>query len=415
MKISLPKTWQWLSLALCAIACKQEPHDPAKAQHEPQLPQIMTSPVLGNSSLPHLFVAQDSVYLSWVEKLEDGRHAFQFASTKDTVWSPIDTIATGNNWFVNWADYPTMTQNGDEFLATFLQRSDSGKYTYDVRYTVKKRDSLWRKPKILHDDGIPAEHGFVSLLPYGENFFATWLDGRTTVAENPAERQMTLRAAVINREGHKLEDFLLDDRVCDCCQTAAAMTSTGPIVFYRNRSKDDEEVRDIYYTRAMDTLWTEPKPVFKDNWKINGCPVNGPRADAHGENVAVAWFTMANEKPKVQVSFSKNAAKSFDTPIRVDEGNPLGRVDVVMADEKTAVVSWLESRDNEDVIMAMRVDTDGVRSPAIEVARSSSERSSGFPQMTLLGSTIYFAWTRSIDEQKTVVVAHLDISAFSHQ
>ena len=35
----------------------------------------------------------------------------------------------------------------------------------------------------------------------------------------------------------------LDPKVCDCCQTAAAVTDDGPVVVYRNRS--DQELRDI--------------------------------------------------------------------------------------------------------------------------------------------------------------------------
>ena len=35
----------------------------------------------------------------------------------------------------------------------------------------------------------------------------------------------------------------LDDRVCECCSTSAAMTANGPVIVYRDRSAD--EVRDI--------------------------------------------------------------------------------------------------------------------------------------------------------------------------
>ena len=53
---------------------------------------------------------------------------------------------------------------------------------------------------------------------------------------------MTLRYASFDGEGNKIEESLLDDKVCDCCQTDAAMTSKGPIIVYRNRS--DEETSE---------------------------------------------------------------------------------------------------------------------------------------------------------------------------
>ena len=49
---------------------------------------------------------------------------------------------------------------------------------------------------------------------------------------------MTLRAASINNNNQILEEYLLDARVCDCCQTDVAMTQDGPIVIYRDRSED---------------------------------------------------------------------------------------------------------------------------------------------------------------------------------
>lgn len=412
MKNSLLKNVLWLSAAILIISCKTETKPKVEDPKAEAIPQIITSPALGDASLPHLFATQDSVYLSWVTKLENGEHSFQFAAAKDTTWSQVDTIAKGKDWFVNWADYPMLTKNGNTFLATFLQRSDSGKYTYDVKYTVKKADSLWRKPKTLHDDATQAEHGFVSLLPYGENFFATWLDGRNTINEDPEKREMTLRSAIIDADGNKLEDQLLDERTCDCCQTTAVIAGDSPEVFYRDRSKGEKVVRDIFYTRLQDSTWSKPEAVYKDNWELRGCPVNGPRAAAKGDNIAVAWFTMAGDTPKVQVIFSGNAGKTFETPIRVDEGNPIGRVDVVLIDGTTAVVSWLESRKDEDVVLAMKVEKDGVRSKPVVIAHSSKERSSGFPQMALLNKTLYFAWTGLDGDAKTVTVATLLADSF---
>ena len=54
---------------------------------------------------------------------------------------------------------------------------------------------------------------------------------------------MTLRSALISTDGVLLEDHLVDDLVCDCCQTDVAETAHGPIGVYRNRTR--QEIRDI--------------------------------------------------------------------------------------------------------------------------------------------------------------------------
>ena len=105
--------------------------------------------------------------------------------------------------------------------------------------------------------GIKSEHGFVSMLPYNnDSFFVTWLDGRTLVGVPKENEQMTLRAAFIDAEGEITNDILLDDKTCECCNTAATMTANGPIVAYRDRS--DTEIRDISIVRFVNGNWTGP-------------------------------------------------------------------------------------------------------------------------------------------------------------
>ncbi len=61
--------------------------------------------------------------------------------------------------------------------------------------------------------------------------------------------EMTIRGAIIDKQGNKSGEWELDNRVCDCCQTSTAITANGPIVVYRDRS--DEEIRDISIVRLI--------------------------------------------------------------------------------------------------------------------------------------------------------------------
>jgi hypothetical protein len=214
----------------------------------------LESPAQPESTVPFLFTYQDSiVYFSWIEKKDD-ESIFKLASLVGGRWTNPVTIASGKSWFVNWADYPMMARNENTFIAHFLDRSADGKFTYDVKFTTSNStDTTWAKPKILHDDGKQAEHGFVSLVPYGDKFFVTWLDGRNTVLEGMENRdhdhhgEMSLRAAILDSNGNKLNEWELDKRTCDCCQTTAAITENGPVVIYRDRS--EEEIRDMSIVR----------------------------------------------------------------------------------------------------------------------------------------------------------------------
>ena len=369
----------------------------------------LTSPASDSCAEPSLFTDKNGlVYLSWIEK-RGKESMLKFSTLANDQWTEPVVISSGKNWFVNWADYPLLSSDANgNLLAHFLEKSDTAKFTYDVKL-ISSADAgkSWSNPKILHDDGKKAEHGFVSILPYKEQFFVSWLDGRKTAKEGDAAShaghhgEMTVRAAMINKDGSKTNDWELDGRVCDCCQTTAAITDNGPVVVYRDRS--DDEIRDMSIVRFVNGEWTSPKTIFPDQWKIAGCPVNGPRADAIGNNLAIAWFSMPDKKNQVNIIFSEDGGETFKKPVRIDEGKSIGRVDMVMLDEKTAMVSWMEG----SAIKAVKVHADGTKEPSVIIASSSESRSSGFPQMTKSGNKLFFAWTDEKD--KTIKAASLPL------
>ena len=368
--------------------------------------KAISSPATDSCAQPYLFTDKNGiVFLSWMEK-KNKQSTLKFSTFSGEQWTEPVTIATGNNWFVNWADYPVLISNGNQqLIAHYLEKSGASTYAYDVKYTTSPDNGkTWSDAKILHDDGKQAEHGFVSMMPYGEKFFVCWLDGRNTVSEDSGSHdghhgQMSIRGAILTKEGIKENEWELDNRVCDCCQTAVAITTTGPIVVYRDRSEN--EIRDMSIVRFVNGQWTTPKIIYADQWKIKGCPVNGPRADAIGNNVAIAWFAMKDDKGQVKIIFSSDGGNTFKAPVQIDEGNPIGRVDVVMLDEKTAMVSWMEGAD----IKAIKVSSDGTREKPIMIAASSNARSSGFPQMTKAGNKLIFALTDN--KKKTIKLASL--------
>jgi hypothetical protein len=204
---------------------------------------------------------------------------------------------------------------------------------------------------------------------------------------------MSLRAAILGFDGTRTQEWELDQKTCDCCQTSVTITDNGPVVIYRDRS--DDEIRDISIVRLIDDNWTDPVSIYSDNWKISGCPINGPRVFSIANTVAIAWYTAAYDVPKVNIIFSRDGGRSFGEPILVAESNTIGRVDLVMLDKETAVVSCMEDGD----IIACKVKVSGEIGEKIKIAQSSEGRSSGFPQMTKKGNDLIFAWTDARENQ----------------
>jgi hypothetical protein len=226
----------------------------------------LDSPAPAGTALPQLHASSHGVILSWVERAGE-RATLTFAQRTPLGWSPARTVASGDDWFVNWADVPSVVRLADGTLAAhWLQKNGAGTYAYDVRLAWSRDDGrTWSPPFSPHADGTQTEHGFASLFQVPEaGLGVVWLDGRATGGHGGGhgEGAMTLRFAAYDREWRQAADLEIDGRVCDCCPTSVAVTREGPIVAYRDRS--DDEVRDIAVSRRAGDSWTVPAPLASD-------------------------------------------------------------------------------------------------------------------------------------------------------
>ncbi len=407
----------FIILTLLHFGCEQKSHDSKNSVNLDNFQLSELKSPVGEGGEPNLFVsAKGDVYLSWVEYLNDTTDALMFSKMENDAWAEPIEIARGSDWFVNWADFPSLVvyKNNEQHLAAhWLQKRAAGTYDYDIHIAQSKDGGkTWGKSFILHTDGVAAEHGFVTMLPHDNGkIFATWLDGRFTKIEDketlPDDHghgggAMTLRTTTFDIEGNLSEEKELDHRICDCCQTTAVITPSKTLIAYRDRSVD--EIRDISFVQKTNGNWYSPSIVHTDNWKIAGCPVNGPALASHKNYIAIAWFTSPDEKPKVNVSFYNNDFTSFEKPIRIDEGNPLGRVGIELF-EDFAIVSWLEKIGEKAEIKLAQVFSNKEKPKTITLSKSSTSRRSGFPQIEKTEDKLIFAWTVANGKKSTIHTA----------
>ena len=367
-----------------------------------------------SNAQPSLTSSNGSLALTWISSDKDMNASLNFRQFKNEKWTNPQTLAIGSDWFINWADFPTHAINGDRVLTSYLKKSASGTYTYDVFLNLQKLSGEKIKEDfILNTDGFKAEHGFVSIAEgNNEGFFITWLDGRNTVEKelNGNHKPMTIRFAEITNAGDIVNEIELDSSVCDCCQTSITNTDKGPIVVYRDRS--DKEIRDIYVTRNIDDGWETPVPVYNDEWEIYGCPVNGPKVVSNSNNLAVSWFTVADGNPSVNLSFSESYGSSFGNPIKINDYTAIGRVDVAFLNDSEVMVSYMEVDDVGTYLRLKKVSIDGKVSKPITISKIDSGRNTGVPQLEILDNEIFIVWTvfeNDNNQLKTVKLSSKDV------
>ena len=388
-----------VALAVSVVALTASPPGTSSRATQPEWTVSIAplpAPSGPGSAQPQLSVSARGILLSWIER-SGATATLKFSERAGAAWTPARTVASGTDWFVNWADVPSVTRLSNGALAAhWLQKSGSDTYAYDVRVAYSSDDGkTWAASVTPHSDGTKSEHGFASLFQApGASLALVWLDGRAMKPGHGGHGgggDMALRYGVFGRDWKQLSEVAVDARVCECCPTAAAVTADGPIVAYRDRGPDD--TRDIYVARLENGKWSEGQPVHKDGWIFPACPVNGPALSARGRDVAIAWYTGVNGAPRSFAAFSTDAGRSFGPPILVDDNGSLGRVDAALLPDGSAAVSYIAVTPAKTAeFRVRRLERGGAASAPVVIAPIAAGRASGYPRMATDGKELVFAW-----------------------
>lgn len=350
--------------------------------------------------MPHLQRGADQgLYLSWLEDLEGPQARLAFSKLTPAGWSPARPIASGEDWFNNWADRPSIAALADGTLvAHWLQRLGVATYAYGVRFSLSRdAGASWDEPRWLHTDRQPVEHGFASFAVLdADTLAAVWLDGRATnQAAKPGsgfvKGPQRLYFRTLASDGSLGPELCLDDSVCDCCPTSLVSLGSGKLlVSYRDRMPDER--RDVNLASFAEGRWSEPRCVDEESWTIAGCPVNGPSLDAKGERFGLVWYSAAGDQSRVLAAIGED---SDDTPLGlpVDLGAPEGRAAVVQWDAETLYVAWLEHDSKRPSWMLRSLDSAGQLGEPQALVQVPDTRASGYARLARDGRDLIFVWT----------------------
>jgi hypothetical protein len=399
-----------LLLCLAGLSCSAVLKNTAPDSKAELKLQSVQVPAMTGSRLPRLRnLPNGDVLMSWVEPKGKG-HELKFSVFHDGNLIRQGKVAQGENWFVNWADYPSVVAIDKQFwVAHWLVKQRGGKtFDYDVALAISNdAGNTWREIGHPHrDKGVAAEHGFVTIFADAGEAGIVWLDGREYVKKDDKvagsnktirpekSGNFNLRYTRIHRDGTMEAEQVLDDNTCTCCWTSVASTPKGAVVAWRGRTDDD--IRDNRVALLHDGKWSAPAALGAEGWRIEGCPVNGPSVSARGMQVAAAWFTAEGDRPRVRAAFSKDGGKNFSKPVDIDEASPLGRIGIVWKDDNTAVISWMTATNSVSKKSSLALQTiyiDGRSDSIKHVLEVSSGRDTGVPQMISYGPGLMLAWT----------------------
>jgi hypothetical protein len=357
-------------------------------------------PAKSGSAHPQLTSSSKGAILSWLDQ-DEASTTLRFSERTASGWSQPQDVSTGKDWFITAADVPSVLRlkNGT-LVANWYPTTDEAIEAYDTQLSYSRDEGkTWAKAFSPHHDGTKTQHGFVSLLELADGSLGmVWLDGRDQELNttDPLGGSMALYFASFDSSWKQNAESIVNARVCECCQTAAVTTADGVLTAFRDRTA--EEIRDVKVSRLENGKWTPELSLHDDNWKIDACPINGPSLSARGRQVAAVWFAAPNDNGRAFVAFSQDAGKTWGDPIRLDDEASLGRVDIEMLDDGSAIASWVEFANGKSQFKVRRLTASGQRSAALEVPGAG--RTSGYPRMARAGNELILAWTDSENGQQ---------------
>ena len=356
----------------------------------------LSSPAGTSSTGPQLTASGGEVILAWIERA-GASSTLKFAQHTDAGWSAPLTAASGTDWFLSYADPPAvMRLSNGTLVAQWLQQIGPIE-AMDLKLSYSRdAGKTWSPPFTPHHDGTKTQHAFASMFEMpGSTLGLVWLDGRESFLEtdDPAGGSMTMWYGAFDAAWKQTADAAIDRKVCECCSTAAAATPDGVLTAFRDRSND--EIRNIAVSRLENSGWTEPATVHDDGWKTYSCPVNGPAISARGRQVAVAWFSAPADEGHSFIAFSEDAGRTWGPPIRLDDTMSIGRVDVELLDDASAVATWIEYAGGKGELRTRLVTPNGIRSAPLSVAGVGEDAAAGLPRLARRDDELIFAWTES--------------------
>ena len=351
-------------------------------------PQPLPNPAGDASLQPNWSAAPDgSAILSWIEPAKDGSYSLRYAVRRGPAWSEARTVIARRRFFRHPAEVPEVAQLGDrQWLARWIEMPDEASEAEFINVSSSTDGLKWTAPVMAHKDRSPVQHGLASMVASGPNETSViWL--ATPMGEDgPAHLMRT----VVDALGKEIREERLDPDVCSCCPTSVVKTAKGLLIAYRDHTPED--IRDISVLRFENGKWSQPKTLNADKWKINACPINAASAAAKGDHVAIAWFTGAQDSPRVQVAFSADSGTTFGKPVTIGTGRAFGYAAAVLDDGGNAIVSWLErAADGSARVLVRQVSPAGVAGPVAEVAHGERQ-SLGYPRLSYSAGGTFIAW-----------------------
>lgn len=246
------------------------------------------------------FLAKDennTPVISWIEKDSSGAPSFYFAKwdMDKERFSSRKNIPIEQNASIHAEGMPKLAVKGDGTIIAIYETStpvENSRFGLGNIRFVSSIDGghSWSAPQSVQSENVQVisrSFSGIQRLDDGEvgiSYLGTHL--------NKEIEGRPVLFAKTNQENVFEKETLIDSTACECCRTALSSNGQGEIhLVYRDLLPGSIRDISVSHSENLGLSFSAPKPFSGDQWKVEGCPHNGPSVVSSNESTYIVWFS----------------------------------------------------------------------------------------------------------------------------
>jgi len=262
--------------------------------------------------------ASEAMNLLYVARSKDGKQDLLFSKSHnvgDTFSKPIRVNSEAGEVSAHGENGPKLRQGKGRWLFSAWVGNRDIKFARSVNFGRSFTPAIR-----VNDDAGEASQSFFAMevAPDGTPFIA-WLDGRDNKTDTPGTSSLYI-ARSLDRGATFEKNVKIAGDICPCCHPSITFGDDGKI-FVSWRHVYEGNDRRVVVASSLDggATWSDPKPVSAKGWILNGCAHAGPAMQYVDGKLIVVWFTGADGKVSLKMTYSLDKGKTFE-PVQEIQG-----------------------------------------------------------------------------------------------
>ncbi|MEX2585506.1 MAG: hypothetical protein WD315_03870 [Balneolaceae bacterium] len=363
-------------------------------RQRPVLQFDRSNPAVNGSRYPDLLSPDgETLYMSWVTRIEEGVSTVEYTRYRDGVWLDPRTLYVGTDLDLSWVNRPAMQLlRTEEPIVHWIRRLDTDPLSTEVHVAIPGISYGTRHS--VHTGERMMVRQAPAIATLGENRLLAWWLERPATLDEESRSQGELRSAVINAEGEVLDIQPVHGSLQSCGAASLADSETGPIGVAWLQGEQGCRLSIVRYIES-EGVWAEPVPIDTVQPAGEDRTPGVPVIHVWNGQLAIARIVENGEKSEIRVLQSGSetmvGANSIEIPVR----HAADRLVMASAPDGSLYLVWMAPRGELADLYLTRIEDGEVRGEPVRLGATNAAEISGKPAVAAMRNGLAVAWTQT--------------------